>query len=403
MLSLTKLNKIHGLELSHMKMTRVEMGTGFAALLMILASSQAMAGGPLKAGDVLKVDPKKPGASSIQDGSPKTPDEIARQTKEAARLEAERVTPLVPVTPATGTAAKPPAGIPAVKSGTPTTRTHTPNGLSLGKPAATTANPRSNDVAKLTDAEKMKLVADIAEGEALAKVELAKVLDNEKLQDSRKVSMLNANHKEARELYDTHFKGMVEGSKLSAEERARLEVAVVDFLLRIETKLKAKELSAEDVNQQLAEFVTALKPKMDDEKSRKQALTVAESALAFYGSIVRDTKDGTRKLMLSRGTKLLEGLKGDDVALDGLAGYLESFAKKYYAELAAGKKVDEAWNSGLDGMKKWSLHTLKENGGLKNQDELFKTADELVCCLNHGAAKSRKGCSSGAGSYVLAN
>lgn len=387
-----------------MKMTRVEMGTGFAALLMILASSQALADGANKAGTVLK-DPngnKQPGSVREAPGSVKTPDQIVRETEQAARMESQRVTPITPVNPAAGTAAKPAAGATA-KPGT-ATRTHTPSGLSLGKPGtSTTAIPRSTDVTKLTEAEKVKLVADIAEGEALAKVELAKVLDNEKLQDSRKVSMLNANHKEARALYDTHFKGMVEGSKLTAEERARLEVAVVDFLLRIETKLKAKELSAEDVNQQLAEFVAALKPKMDDEKSRKQALTVAESALAFYGSIVKDTKDGTRKLMLSRGTKLLEGLKGDEVALDGLAGYLESFAKKYYAELAAGKKVDEAWNAGLDGMKKWSLHTLKENGGLKNQDELFKTADELVCCLNHGAAKSRKGCSSGAGSYVLAN
>ncbi|GEM_PF-6213316 len=386
-----------------MKMTRVEMGTGFAALLMILASSQAMAADALKAGNALKpVDPsKKPGTNSIREapGAVKTPDQIIRETEEAARIRANTVAPIVPVTPEAGAPAKP-----AVGSKPSTTRTHTPSGLSLGnKPATSTAIPRSTDVTKLSEAEKVKLVADIAEGEALAKIELSKVLDSEKLQDSRKVSMLNANHKEARALYDTHFKGMVEGSKLSAEERARLEVAVVDFLLRIETKLKAKELSETDVNQQLAEFVAALKPKMDDEKSRKQALTVAESALAFYGSVVKDTKDGTRKLMLSRGTKLLEGLKGDDVALDGLAGYLESFAKKYYAELAAGKKVDEAWTAGLDGMKKWSLHTLKENGGLKNQDELFKTADELVCCLNHGAAKSRKGCSSGAGNLVLAN
>jgi hypothetical protein len=401
MLSLAKLKKIHGLELSHMKMTRVEMGTGFAALLMILASSQALADGGNKAGTVLK-DPnanKRPGSIRGAPGETKTADQIVREAEEADFIRQQNVPKIVPVNPqAVGT------NKPAGTAAKPVTRTHIPSGLSLGKPATTpTAIPRNTDVSKLTDAEKVKLVADIAEGEALAKIELSKVLDSEKLQDSRKVSMLNANHKEARALYDTHFKGLVEGSKLSAEERARLEVAVVDFLLRIETKLKAKELSPEDVNQQLAEFVAALKPKMDDEKSRKQALTIAESALAFYGSVVKDTKDGTRKLMLSRGTKLLEGLKGDEVALDGLAGYLESFAKKYYAELAAGKKVDEAWTAGLDGMKKWSLHTLKENGGLKNEDELFKTADELVCCLNHGAAASKKGCSSGAGSYVLAN
>lgn len=388
-----------------MKMTRVEMGTGFAALLMILASSQALADGANKAGDVLNrpTDSTLPGGGAP--GASKTPDQIVREAEQSKFKIEQNVPKLVPVDPkAVGT--NKPAG-PVGNTGTatkPVTGVHTPPGFSFGKPTTTpTAIPRSTDVSKLTEAEKVKLVADIAEGEALAKIELSKVLDSEKLQDSRKVSMLNANHKEARDMYDTHFKSMVEGSKLSAEERARLEVAVVDFLLRIETKLKAKELSTEDVNKQLADFVAALKPKMDDEKSRKQALTIAESALAFYGSVVKDTKDGTRKLMLSRGTELLKGLKGDEVALDGLAGYLESFAKKYYAELAAGKKVDEAWHAGLDGMKKWSLHTLKENGGLKNEDELFKTADELVCCLNHGAAGSKKGCSSGAGSYVLAN
>lgn len=399
MLSLAKLNKIHGLELSHMKMTRVEMGTGFAALLMILASSQALADGGNKAGTVLKDTNanKQPGSIRGAPGETKTADQINRETEEANFIRQQNVQKLVPVDPqAVGT------NKPAGTAAKPGNRIHIPGGLSLGKPTATPSTiPRSTDVSKLTDAEMVKLVADIADGEALAKIELSKVLDSEKLQDSRKVSMLNDNHKEARALYNTHFKGMVEGSKLSAEERARLEVAVVDFLLRIETKLKAKELSPEDVNQQLAEFVAALKPKMDDEKSRKQALTIATSALAFYGSVVRDTKDGTQKLILSRGTKLLEGLKGDEVALDGLAGYLEAFAKKYYAELAAGKKVNEAWDAGLDGMKKWSLHTLKENGGLKNE-ELFKTADELVCCLNHGAAKSSKGCSSGAGSYSIA-
>lgn len=212
------------------------------------------------------------------------------------------------------------------------------------------------------------------------KVEAMKLADNYgKLKGAFNASTMKDHAKKLGEIRDALKK-----SKLTAEEKATLETAILVFLKEVEKDPKAAADAMKQLDDLLKDFSDELADA--DPKMREMALKYMLGTLAFYGKSVEG------KVQLSVAKELWNTTQG--TAREGLADMMEARAKLHSEfiadQIAKGKGASEidyaaAWKHVEDGTVDWALARLAANG--EDLSKLPDTVRDILCkCSKHAAA-----------------